>query len=105
MTRDEFRARFDPCFVSGAPATDVHEIARGASRKAALTEPAAWIASCRHCHANLLDCMTIARQLAHKMIRDPENYDRVAVNVLRHRAPDAVSERDVAVEVSKIFRR
>jgi hypothetical protein len=46
-----------------------------------------------------LDGMPIARQLAYKLIHDPEHYDRQRVNVLRRRQPDAVTEREVAMEV------
>jgi len=104
MTRDEFRMAFDHCFLCGEPGTDVHEIARGAHRAKALTEPATWLKVCKWCHASKVDGMPIARQLAYKMIHDPEHYDRQAVNRLRNRQPDAVTEREVAEEVGRIFR-
>lgn len=83
----------------------IHEIARGASRQAALKEPAAWFRCCLRCHAEELDSMSIARQLAWKALANPETYDRVRVNILRRRAPDAVSEKEVIAEIAAIFNR
>lgn len=104
MTRDDFRRKFTKCFLlCGSDGTDVHEIARGSFRQKALEEPATWLKVCRPCHDGDLEFLTIAQQLAYKLINDPANYDRLRVNELRRRAPNSVSERDVAVEVARIF--
>lgn len=107
MTRDDFGMKFTHCFCLPCqePGTDVHEIARGSFRGKSIEEPAAWIKTCRHHHDREFNGMPIATQLALKLLSDPENYDREAINRLRRRAPNAVSERDVAVEVSRIVRR
>jgi hypothetical protein len=104
MTRDEFRLAFDKCFLCGQPGTDVHEIARGPFRAKAMEDPSAWLKVCGWCHENKFPTMTIARQLALKMLCDPENYDRQKVNLLRKRQPDAVTEREVAREAHLLLR-
>ena len=82
-----------------------HEIARGAHRAKALQEPAAWVRTCGDCHRDWFDGMPVARQLAHKLIFDHEHYDRIAVNLLRHRAPGAVTEVEVFLEAMDILRQ
>ena len=77
-----------------------HEIACGPFRKKALTNAAAWVRICMKCHLsqhgihNYAD-WPIARQLALKKKHDPENYDRIAVNRLRCRADEAITEDEV----------
>lgn len=105
MTRDEFRHHFTKCWICGQAATDVHEIARGPSRQAALKEPAAYFRCCRECHQGELDSMPIAKQLGYKLLHDATRYNRAKVNELRHRAKDAISEADVAIEIAAIFER
>ena len=80
-------------------------MARGPFKAAAMKEPAAWIAACVECHRERLAAMRIERQLAYKAIGDLPNYDRVAVNLLRRRQPNAVDEREVLAEVIEILRR
>jgi len=53
----------------------------------------------------ILDSMPIAEQLGIKALEDPENYDRVKVNLLRHRARDAISENEVIIEAAKHYQR
>ena len=110
--RDDFRNECSACWVCGADfcpsGFDVHEIARGVHRKQALEHRCCWIFTCRDCHSSQLgsyDFWDPTMQLALKMIRDPEHYDRIADNRIRSRADDAISERDVALAVAVLFKR
>ncbi len=61
---------------------------------------------CKECHMvreHNGDSLGLVGMLALKVIYDPANYDRVHVNTLRGRAPDAISEREVARAVSEMF--
>ncbi len=111
MTREEWAEGQDYCWVCGWRAgeyrtgkwkLETHEIARGPARAAAMDCPAAWVRTCNVCHTYELDDLKrwpIARQLALKKKHDPEHYNRVAVNVLRHRDPEAITEAEVEREV------
>ena len=97
---------FDRCWVCGLPEgigrfLQIHEIARGVHRSKAITEPCCWMRVCSACHDTLAG-MSIAQQLAMKFLNDPENYDRQWVNVIRGRAPDAVSVEEVMEAVEKL---
>lgn len=83
---------------------EVHEIARGPARKKAVKSPAAWLLLCRQHHEQMgsLVVWPIVRQLALKRLRDPERYDRVAVNLLRGRAPEAITEAEVEAELKSL---
>lgn len=106
LTRDEWRHAFDRCMICQMPVFgDVHEIARGPFRQAALEEPAAWLYVCRTCHEGKLAAMPIADQLAIKLIHDPLHYDRVTVSILRGRAAEAVSAADVEEALISHFGR
>ena len=94
MTRDDYRYAFPSCQWCGSQATEVHEIARGPARQAALLERAAWLSLCRDCH-NIMGSMPVAAQLAIKRIADPMGYDRVAVNRLRGRSDNAITDGEV----------
>ena len=96
--REAFRqAHHYTCMACGCSgAGDVHEIARGPHRHAAMSEPACWLLLCRSCHEDMgAPDYPIARQLALKQIRDAGNYDRRRVNVLRGRQPEAITEEEV----------
>ena len=99
ITREEWSWQFDYCFACGRKPWGVlgglqtHEIARGPHRQKALKEPAAWLRLCARCHERLP--ADIAYQLRLKRDNDPEHYDRIAVNWLRGREGDAVTEADV----------
>ena len=85
------------CMVCGRQGTDTHEIARGAYRKQAVKQRCAWLRLCRECH-NAMDDYSewpIARQLALKKLQDPQYYDRQAVNRLRGRHDNAITEGEV----------
>lgn len=96
--RAEWLMEHNKCMVCRkADAVDVHEIARGANRQEAWRSPCCWISACRKCHNEMDDygVWPIARQLALKKMRDSENYDRVAVNRIRSRDDEAISEVEV----------
>lgn len=58
-------------------AVDLHEIVRGANRQKAIQYRACWLALCRACHELLGDysIWPPARQVALKLLRDPEHFD------------------------------
>ncbi len=104
MTRDKWRKLWDRCMACGKrsawPGYEIHEIACGPARQAAMKESAAWLFLCSGCHrgdTGMEDYSVwpIARQLCLKRKYDNPNYDREAVNRLRGRAPNAISEEDV----------
>jgi hypothetical protein len=71
----------------------VHHIVRGANLDAARNEPAGYFRVCAECHEDKMP--DVAGQLAVKRWYDPEHYDRMKVNLLRGRQPEAITERDV----------
>jgi hypothetical protein len=78
------------------PVHVLHEIARGPSRAAALDRPAAILRLCNACHEEVHAVpVPVACQLAIKKLSDPETYDRLEVNRLRHRAPESITEPEV----------
>lgn len=104
----EFAMDFDYCWLCGRKAPEVfpprlaiHHIVRGVHRAAAREERCTFIRTCPECHADILDSMPIAGQLAIKLIHDREHYDRVKVNRLRGRADEAVSEEEVEEAVNR----
>lgn len=96
MTRVEWIRQQRWCWVCGAAVKlECHEIARGPARKWAVHDPSAWFATCHDCHMGPLDSMPVVDQLAIKRRYDPNKYDRVSVNRLRGRHPDAITDADV----------
>lgn len=100
MTRTQWGQQFDRCFVCGRHESELpwtglqtHEIARGQHRNKGVRSPACWLRVCVACHENGLG--TITEQLALKKLHDPENYDRVAVNMARNGQPEAITEEEV----------
>ncbi|MGO9108532.1 MAG: hypothetical protein ACLP9L_04800 [Thermoguttaceae bacterium] len=98
IDRTTWGKQHDRCWLCGKRGSETvplqtHEIARGPARQAAMKEPAAWLRLCNDCHAGRMP--DIATQLALKRRYDDEHYDRVAVNLLRSRQPEAISEADV----------
>lgn len=102
ITRPQWAKKHRVCMVCGTKRhLQTHEIANGPARQAALKEPATWLRLCdgfiNGCHAALHDKgeWPVAKALALKKFYDPDNYDRVAVNLLRDRQPDAITEAEV----------
>lgn len=71
-------------------------MARGPFRAASVQTPATWVFVCRTCHDEMGSAdWPIAAQLALKAKHDPANYDRVCVNLIRGRPPNAIDASDV----------
>ena len=103
--RVAFLAEFPRCMMCQTKqSTDVHEIARGASRSRAVLLRETWLALCRECHEEAGDYhkWPIVRQLALKLLRDPKFYDRVLVNRIRGRAEDAITGEEVRQYIHRI---
>lgn len=106
--RSDFVASFACCIPwCRHPADDCHEIARGAHRRQAFQDRCAWLAPCRRHHDELQNAAIwpLVSQYALKILQDPEFYDRVQLNALRGRAPDAISEREVALAMRDLATR
>ena len=105
MARADWARERPFCMVCGRGADTValhtHEIAGGAARGKSLKEPATWLRLCWMCHADVHG-WKIAWQLALKWLCDREYYDRVRVNELRGRAPDAVEQVEVEQAVANV---
>lgn len=106
MTLQEWRYqhRDDDCWACGRPSYaypphEEHHITSGVHRKAGKEVLANLVRVCRDCHTGNESMHTgawpIARQLALKKIHDPDTYDRVEVNLLRSRQPEAITEDEV----------
>lgn len=95
--REQFRWDNPRCQWPGCHclATDVHEIARGIYRRRALGFPAAMLALCRRHHDECHRRPSVVRDLAVKLLANDGTYDRVAVNRLRGRQPEAITQREV----------
>lgn len=96
--RDKFRIEFQTCWLCGVAwhwrGLHIHEIARGCHRPEGFEDRAAWLRLCGDCHDEV-GAWSVVRQLAMKKVADPEWYDRVAVNEMRGRQPEAITEGDV----------
>ena len=79
-----------------------HHIARGNDREKARDELCALMRTCNVCHEAYLDGMLPAIQLAFKYVHDPDNYDRVKVNLLRGRQPEAITQDEVETAVATL---
>ena len=100
LVRSAFKGWAHKCMVCGnREATEVHEIANGFARQEALGKRETWLALCHWCHEKLGDkhMWPVAKQLAVKLVKDPEWFDPVVVNVLRGRDPEAIT----LVEISE----
>ncbi|KKM93808.1 hypothetical protein LCGC14_1204730 [marine sediment metagenome] len=106
ITRRQWSRQFCFCFKCGYTSLfgdnlETHEIANGPVRQKALKEPATWLRLCNGFANNCHDAVQgklewpVFRQLALKKMYDPEHYDRVKVNLLRGREPDAITEKEV----------
>jgi hypothetical protein len=83
-----------------------HEIANGSDRAKARREPACWIFVCGECHVHLQDKAEwpMVRQLALKMICDPERYDLAAVLRIvgwKHKSDITQATVDAAAETER----
>ena len=98
--REAYLQQYLTCMVCRqSPSSQVHEICRGPSRRAAFGEPACWLATCTECNTHALDDYSVwplARQLACKLVNDSENFNLDTVNRVRGRGPCAIKIADLA---------
>ena len=98
--REEYKAEWVMCQVCcQRVAVDLHEIARGVHRAAAISEPCTFLTLCRLCHNDLGDLREwpICRQLAAKLLADPTKFDLARFNEIRGRAEGAITMGDVVM--------
>jgi len=102
--RDLFREVMEHCFLCGVRATEIHEVAQGPAREAALAERCAWLLLCRRCHADVHDQSEwpISRQLALKLLRDCDFLDIDRVCELRGRAVGAITLGEVVAHLEMV---
>ena len=100
---------FDRCWLCGVkaintwpPTLETHDIARGQNRDKAKSERCNLVRACQRCHQGRLDGMPVARQLAIKLLSDPDGYDLVRVNRLRNRADSAITDGEVLMEIHEL---
>jgi hypothetical protein len=97
--RDSFRAEFRICMLcSKRKATDVHEIVTRAKSDLAVENRCTWLCLCRTCHdREVADYgrYPVSRQLALKLVADPEAFDLAKVNELRGNDPNEFTLADV----------
>jgi len=106
--KDEALGRYPACWVCGAQDHEsplvVHEMAKRSQAPNKWGERCNYFLACNPCNCAILQQLGIEYQLALKLLRDPEHFDRQQVNVLRGRAPDAVSEQDLVEVLADIAR-
>lgn len=73
--RREWSYGFGECFVCGEPAVDIHEMERKSQAPRGWADRCNYLAVCRVCHDGPLAAMPHARQLAYKLVGDPEHFD------------------------------
>ena len=96
---DEFRAEFPLCMCcEQRPATDIHEIARGANRTRARGHREALLHLCRFCHDIMADYARypLAKQAALKLVRDGCFFDLELLCEIRGRAATDLTLVEVA---------
>lgn len=103
--REEFVTEFGYCFGCGNVLDlCVHEMSRGTHREASLTKRFTWMVACSYCNANRFTdyyYYPLERQLALKWIHDRKYFDLEAFNVLRGRAPDAITMAEVIPHICR----
>jgi hypothetical protein len=77
-------------------ATDIHEIASAAARAQARGERCCLLALCRECHEALHEDRVIAKELALKLVVDPEHFNRSRVLELMGYADTHITMDDIA---------
>ncbi len=98
--RDTFRATFRICMLCNKrKATDVHEIVTRAKSDKSVEHRCTWLCLCRTCHDREVADYSrypISRQLALKLVSDPEAFDLAKINELRGNDPNEFTLADVA---------
>lgn len=95
--RGEFHLCMNCCRRLAEECRDIHEIARGPNREEALKHRCAWLLLCRGCHDEMDDYSVwpLARQLALKLLADPGHFSLEEFNLIRGRAPTAITLADI----------
>lgn len=98
--REAYRAEHDRCQADDDcpyAACVVHEIARGIHRQEAMKHRCALLALCSVHHEKMHDpsLWPIERQLARKMLVDPDHFDLEKICEIRDRAPTAIVLSDI----------
>lgn len=102
--REAWAEQFNRCWICfctarnvsvTGPGLETHEIASRAQAPNRWAEKCNYFRSCPTCHREVLSWICEALQLAYKRMNDPENYDRVKVNLMRGRQTNAISESEV----------
>ena len=99
-----FAQAFPQCW--NCPSTQgvqTHHICRGPHRAKAKTEECNLLRLCFRCHA-IVDGWPVAKQIALQAVNNPDAYDRVKVNLLRSRQPEAITEAQVRRYAKKIVK-
>lgn len=98
--RKTFKAEFRMCMLcTKRIATDVHEIVTRAKSSKSVEHRCAWLCLCRTCHREEVGDYSrypISRQLALKLVTDPEAFDLDKINELRGNDPNEFTMADVA---------
>ena len=103
--RDEWRAKFChgcSCMVCGKLGMlDCHEIHSRARAPRKWGKRANYLAVCRACHEGPIVNMPLSKQLAYKLLRDPDHFDLYVIEEIvgRH-----LSLRDVVAHLEFILR-
>jgi len=95
-TRRLWSQQFGECWCcAGRFNLQTHEIASKAQAPGRWADVRNYFRACGGCNCGMWNVLPESVQLALKFLHDPENYDREFVNTLRHRAANAISDRDV----------
>lgn len=92
--REAWRAYHPICWFCPMPSQCVHEIGTEGNRRAFVDQPCSWASTCSNCNQFVLTNYALwppLRQMAVKLIHDPENVDLETYNRLRHRGPRAIT--------------
>jgi hypothetical protein len=101
----DFRLRYGRCMVCQVwqgRAIQVHEIASGPARAKARGERCCLLALCLECHEAIHKSRNLARELAIKLTRDPDHYDRSRVLELMGFADTYVTQQEVIGELKNV---
>ena len=90
------------CCLCGGSAVDCHEILAGAHRMRAFVERCCWLRTCRLCHDKLQTTPTI-RQLALKLLSDPECFDLALFHVVWSRPTTAITPAEVLESLRQLL--
>lgn len=101
--RSQFLEDCPTCAVCRMNAAEhVHEILAGSHRIVAYRYRSCWLGLCPECHRRIQSAVSVAKQLAWKLLSDPVFFDRSEVCRLWGRADTAVTSDEILQEVKSI---